>query len=138
MKKLLFILLTFFIITGMGGLGGNDEENKLPKTPENFVITLTDTEGYTAKLSQVSIADGLYLSGNIGRGKHIINFSEIKKVQINQIDEKNVEAKISFADGTSVNLITNGKNKLKGKSKYGVFVIALKDVKEISFIGKEK
>lgn len=138
MKKLLFFVFVFFVISGMGGIGGNDEENKLPKIPENFMVTITDTDGYTARLSQVSIADGLFFSGSIGKGKHVINFSEIKKVNINQIDEKSVEANISFNDGTSVSLITNGKSKLKGKSKYGVFIITLKDVKEINFLGKEK
>lgn len=136
MKKLLFLSLVFFVLTGMGGFGGEDE-TKLPKTLENYSISLLDTEGYTAKLSQASISDGLYLSGSIGKGKHIINFSEIKKIVITPINDKEVQAKVLFKDGTEVNLLTNAKYKLKGKSKYGVFTIALKDVSEITFLGKE-
>jgi len=136
MKKLFFLVIAFFIITGMGGLGGEDE-TKLPKTPENFMISLLDTEGYSAKLSHVSISEGLYLSGNIGKGKHIINFNEIKKIVINPINDKEIQAKVYFKDGTETVISTNGKYKLKGRSKYGIFIIELKDVKEINFLGKE-
>ncbi len=133
MKRLIYIVLVFLILTGMGGIGGEDE-SKLPRVTENYTISLTDADGYTAKLSQVSISEGLFLSGNIGKGKHIVNFSEIQKINLEPINEKEVEATVYFNDGTSTKLITNGKSKLKGKSKYGIFIISLRDVKEIKFL----
>lgn len=135
MRRILLFLLLFLFVAGMGGFGG-EEENKLPKTPENFAVSLVDTEGYTVRLTEVSIADNIYLSGTIGKGRHAINFDEIKKIEFDQIDEKSVKANITLTDGSKINLILNGKSKLKGKSKYGIYTIALKDIKEINFLGK--
>lgn len=136
MKKFVFLFFLFLLLTGMGGLGV-DGENKLPKVTEKYAISLTDMEGYTTKLTEVSLNDNVYISGFVGKGKHVIGFNEIKKIVISPLNEKDVEVKIYFKDGNANTIITNGKSTLKGKSKYGVFIINLKDIKEITFLGKE-
>jgi hypothetical protein len=134
MKKLAVLLFVFICVTGFGGLG--EDENKLPKTSENYKITVKDTEGYTANLTQVSVAGGIYLTGNAGKGKHIINFVDIKKITVMPFDEKYIEATIEFRDGNQIKLTTDGKKQLKGKSKYGVYTIPLSDIREINFMEK--
>lgn len=134
MKKYAVILLIFICATGFGGLA--EDENKLPKTSENYKIVVTDSEGYAANLTQVSVAGGIYLAGNVGKGKHVINFSDIKRITIKPVDDKYVEAAIQFKDDSRMNLTTEGRKQLKGKSKYGVYTIPFSDIREIAFLEK--
>lgn len=137
MKRFLFLLLFFIITTGMGNITG-DDGNKLPKVMINYRATVTDTDGYTVALSQVSIAESIYFSGSIGKGKQTIDFGNVKKATIKEISEKEVEVTIYFKDEQSLTIIAEGKSKLKGKSKYGIYTIPLKDIREIKFLEKDK
>lgn len=136
MKKFSFLLLFFIITAGMGNITG-DDGNKLPKVTINYRVNVTDADGYTVSLSQVSIAESIYFSGNIGKGKHTIDFDNIKKTTIREISEKEVEVTVYFKDDQSLKLVVGGNSKLKGKSKYGIYTIPLKDIREIKFLGKE-
>lgn len=133
MKKIFLILCLFFLVCGFGIFP--EDENKLPNLITNYRLQLTDTDGYSIELTNVSVNNLLYLSGKHSRGEIIIDFKNIDKVTFKSENEKNVEAIVYMKNNERLNVIMNGNLKLKGKSKYGIFSIMLKDIKEIKMLG---
>lgn len=131
MKKALLILIFLVLFMGLGGVG--DDDTKLPKLKENIKIALTDIEGYKVSLDNVSVSDLIYLAGRAGKGKQVVELNLIKKIDFKPISEKEVNAEIYLKNGERIKLILDGQQKLKGKSRFGVYSIKLKDIKEIVF-----
>ena len=117
---------------GLGGVG--DDEVKLPKLKENIKIELIDVEGYKIHLDNVSVSDLIYLSGNVGRGKQIVELNQIKKIDIKPVSDKEVSAELFMRSGEKLILTLQGQQKIKGKSRFGIYSIKLLDVREINFL----
>lgn len=130
--KRLFLLFLFFLICGFSIFP--EDEDKLPAVVTNYRIQLTDTEGYSIELTNISINNLLYISGKYSKGDIIIDLKSVDKIIFKNIDEKNVEATVYLKNNEHLNVILNGNMKLKGKSKYGIFSIMLKDLKEIKIL----
>lgn len=130
-------MCVFFTVAGMGGIVG-DEANKLPKAVENFRVAVTDVDGYSTTISQVTIGESIFVAGAAGKGTHIIDFEQIQKATFLPAEEKMVSVTITFRDGTQLKLSADARKKLKGKSKYGIYSIPLAEVREIVFIEKLK
>ncbi|MCX7770192.1 MAG: hypothetical protein N2202_03820 [Proteobacteria bacterium] len=132
MRKL-FLLLLFFILCGFGIFP--EDENKLPDVVPNYKIQITDTDGYSIELTNVSINNLLYLSGKHSKADLVIDFKNIDKIIFKNLDEKNLSASVYMKNGENISLLIKGNLKLKGKSKYGIFSIALKDLRELKMLG---
>lgn len=132
MKKI-FLLCLFLLICGFGIFP--EDENKLPQVVTNYKILLTDLDGYSIELTNISINNLLYLSGKHSKGDIIIDFKNVDKIIFKNISEKNVSAEVYMKNNEHINILLNGNLKLKGKSKYGIFSIMLKDIKEIKILG---
>lgn len=132
MKKILLLCL-FLLICGFGTFP--EDENKLPQVVTNYKILLTDLDGYSIELTNISINNLLYLSGKHSKGDIIIDFKNVDKIIFKNISEKNVSAEVYMKNNEHINILLNGNLKLKGKSKYGIFSIMLKDIKEIKILG---
>jgi sporulation protein YlmC with PRC-barrel domain len=133
MKKFLLIVCFFCLLTGFGIFP--EDETKIPDVITNFKIILTDTDGYHIEVTNVTINSNLYLSGKYNKGDMIIPFKDIQKIIFNHISEKKSEAKIFLKNNETINVIIDNNLKLKGKSKYGIYSIPLKDVREIVITG---
>jgi len=132
MKKVFVICIFLFLFMGLGGVG--DDEVKLPKLKENIKIELIDVEGYKIHLDNVSVSDLIYLSGNVGRGKQIVELNQIKKIDIKPVSDKEVSAELFMRSGEKLILTLQGQQKIKGKSRFGIYSIKLLDVREINFL----
>jgi hypothetical protein len=132
MRKL--ILLMFFLFLCGFGIFPEDE-SKLPDVITNYKMKITDTEGYSIELTNVSINNLLYISGKHSKANVIVDFRNVEKIIFKNGDEKNVEAVVYTKNSESIKMMINGNLKLRGKSKYGIFSIMLKDIKEIRVLG---
>lgn len=133
MKKFFLLIFLFFLVCGFGIFP--EDENKLPQVVTNYKIILTDLDGYSIELTNISINNLLYLSGKQSKGDIIIDFKNIDKIIFKNISEKNVSADVYMKNNEHINILLNGNHKLKGRSKYGIFSIMLKDIKEIKMLG---
>jgi len=133
MKKLLLILCFFCFLTGFGIFP--EDETKIPDVITNFKMTVTDTDGYHIEITNVTINNNLYLSGKYSKGDMVIPFKDVQKIIFNPLSEKKSEAKIFLRNNEMISVIIDNNLKLKGKSKYGVYSIPLKEVKEIDITG---
>ncbi len=130
-RRIIWFFL-FFILSGFSIFP--EDENKLPSVVANYRVQITDTEGYSMELTNVSINNLLYISGKHSKGDIIIDFKDVDKIIFKNVDEKKVEAAVYMKNNESLNVILNGNIKLKGKSKYGIFSIMLRDLKEIKIL----
>ncbi len=132
MKKIFVILCLSILFMGMGGI--NEDETKLPKLKENIRLEITDLDGYQIILENASIADHAYISGNAGRGKQIVELNKIRKVDIKPLSEKEVTAEIILKNNEVIKLTLNGNQKLKGRSRFGVYSVKVSDIKRVVFL----
>ncbi len=131
MRKIILIAILTLLFMGLGGVG--EDETKLPKLKENIKVELTDLEGYKVVIDNVSVSDLPYLSGRLSRGKQIVELTQIRKIELKALSEKEVKADLFLKNGEKIQIILQGQQKIKGRSSFGIFSIKLNDVKEIIF-----
>lgn len=134
MRKIFKLFILFVFITGFGFFP--DDEAKLPDVTANFSMKVTDREGYTIEIRNVTIGDALYISGRYSKGNLVVKFDEVEKIIFETNEGKFVDASVFLKNHEKLTLRLESNKKLKGKSKYGIYVISLGDVKEITDIKK--
>ncbi len=132
MKKFIVLFCVCTVLMGMGGVG--DDETKLPKLKDNIKLELTDTDGYKIILENASIAELAYIAGNAGRGKQIIELNRIRKIDVKPLSDKEVTAEITLKNNEIIRLVMNGQQRLKGKSRFGVYSIKISDIRQAVFL----
>lgn len=133
MKKFLFPLLFLIIVAGFGIFP--EDETKIPEVITNYKMQIIDTDGYSVEVTNVSINGAIYISGKYSKGNMVINFKDIDKIVFKQVSEKKSSAIIHLKNGDKIDLIVDNNLKLKGKSKLGIYNIAIKDIREIVVLG---
>ncbi len=124
-----FLVMAFIIpvLMGMSGLGGNQA-----KTVEMGVYDakILDTSNTTVKISWVNMDGKLMFKGFLGKGRIQIPFNNISYIDISKD-----EACIHLKDNKKLcGLKVNALSRIYGKTDYGNYQIALKDIKRIELI----
>ncbi len=137
MKKILapiVVLATFFLLMGMGGLGGPAEVGKVPTPEKNFNVRVADREGVQTSLSQFSQEGKIFLIGKRGDATVTIPFEKITQIQFQTLEGKDIQANVSLRGPETAAVKLEKQAKFYGKADFGTFEIAAKDLKSISFL----
>ncbi len=118
---------------GMGELDSSYPLNEIPTPEKDFSASITDNDGTTTHLSQVSIDGNIYIEGKRGKADIASEFSALKSISFEPGEKGTVKAVLEPANGDPFHISVEEKDYLYGKAKVGSFRIKLKDLKEISF-----
>lgn len=113
----------------MGSLGG-DVPSVIPKPARAFVFTVIDQQGVETRLRECSIEGSVHLTGQHGKGAVTIPFERIRVVRL-QAEGAELHARVELADGTTADLIVDGRKKCYGSMEYGYFQIELRDLERM-------
>jgi len=127
------VLATFLLLMGMGGMGGPAEVGKVPAPEKNFNVRVTDREGVQTSLSQFSQEGKIFLVGKRGDATITISFEKITQIQFETLGGKDVQVKVSLRGPEAVDVKMEKQAKFYGKTDFGTFEIAAKDLKSVSF-----
>ena len=137
MKRILapiILLATFFLLMGMGEMGGPAEVGKIPIPEKNFNVRVTDRQGVQTSLSQFSQDGKVFFVGKRGDATVTIPFEKITQIQFETLGGKDVQAKVSLRGQETADVKVEKLAKFYGKADFGTFAIAVKDLKSISFL----
>jgi len=143
MRKNLILsaLLIIPFIMGMG-MGGNNVSHKIPVPDRNFSATITDSQGVTTKVSQITFDGKTYLPGQRGNTNVTIPFEKISSVQVGKVGEdKKVSTVITLKAGGNLNITVDGKIPCYGSADFGNVQVEFKDIRKVEIggiVAKEK
>jgi hypothetical protein len=112
------------------GLLGGEAPGSIPKPARDFVFTVTDQQGVETRLRDFTIEGSLYLSGHHGKGKIAMPFERITAVRL-RAEGDELHARAELVDGTTADLVVDGRTKCYGRMDYGNFQIELRDVEKM-------
>jgi hypothetical protein len=137
MKRFLpsiIVLASFLFLMGMGQTGGSAPADKIPAPEKNFNARVTDREGVQTALSQFSQEGNVFLAGKRGGATVTVPFEKISQIQIQALEGKEVEARVSLRGQENIEIKLDKQAKFYGKADFGTFQIEAKDLKSISFL----
>jgi hypothetical protein len=130
----IILLATFFLLMGMGGMGGPGEIGKIPTPEKNFNVRVSDREGVQTSLSQFSQEGKVFLFGKRGEATVTVPFEKITQIQFETLEGNDVQAKMSLRGAETAEVKLEKSAKFYGKTDVGTFEIAAKNLKSISFL----
>ncbi len=138
MKKFFVILCMLFVmplVMGMGTISGGPT-HKIPTPATNFSATITDSQGVTTKVTQISFDGKVYLTGYRGNATVTVPFEKISSVQVGKPEEdKKVSVFVTLKEGGTLNLRVDGKMPCYGAADFGNVQIEFKDLKKVDIEG---
>ncbi len=129
-NRYLCTLLVVFImpfLMGMSGMGGNQGR---PGEIGVYDAKILDTSNTSVKISWVNIDGKFMFKGFLGKGRVQVPFSNILYIEISK-DEACIHLK---NNKQLCGLKINPLSRIYGKTDYGNYQIALKDIKRIELI----
>ena len=144
MKRLYTALLVVFaipFILGMGAGSGNIT-HKIPIPDKNFSATITDSEGISTRVSQISFDGRAYLTAARGSSTVTIPFEKVATIQIGKPEEnKKVSASITLKNGGTLNIVVEGGMPCYGVADFGNVKIEFRNIRKVEIheaVPKEK
>lgn len=131
---ILSIMLVIPLIMGMGAGGG--VKHKIPTPDKNYSATITDSEGVTTKVTQISFDGKTYLTGYRGNSTVTVPFEKIASVQVGKTEEeKKYSVFVSLKAGGGLNIKVEGKTLCYGSADFGNIQIEFKDLRKVEIHG---
>lgn len=134
-KKILapiLLILCFFMLTGMSGLGGAEGPTRIPTPEKNFSVTIIDMADVHTKATMFTIGGYTHFFGRKGKGQLAVPFEKIKRVDFS-MKPNGLKVLIRLRDGNSVMLSASKSQECFGKTPLGNFKIVMEDIKTIKF-----
>ncbi|HBO84403.1 MAG: hypothetical protein A2073_07765 [Deltaproteobacteria bacterium GWC2_42_11] len=126
----LFVITIWVILTGMG----QSPQNEVPKPEIRFNATITDDQGISTKLQEISWEGKVYLMGTRGRGTVSIPFEKVKRVVfLGEARGGKKDAQVTLRNGEVVAITFDDENRFYGTTSFGNYRIQARNVKEILF-----
>jgi len=121
----------------MSGFGGGDEDQvEVPAAAQLWNATVTDSTLTDTDLTEFSFDGYTHLQGTLGAGTISIKFDEVAKVDVVETETKSkMLFLVTLKNGTIKKIGVDGSTPLYGKTSFGAYKIAVKDVRKIVFTG---
>lgn len=131
MSALAFAVVALLSMPGLGG--GDDEGIEVPVAKELWSVTLTDSTLTETPLTEFSWDGYTHVQGTLGAGTIAIKFDEIAFIDFEPTEKNKSLAIVKLKSGPMKKIGVDGRVNVYGKTGFGNFKIALKDVKKIVF-----
>ncbi len=127
------VILSFWFLMGMGGLGGSVPVEKIPEPSKKFSAVVVDRQGVKTTLGQFSYEGKVFIAGKRGSAEVATPFEIISQVQFKKEEGNDVWVEIRLRDSKLVEIRLDKRSKFYGKAEFGTFQIEAKDLLSINF-----
>jgi len=124
------ILVSFILLTAMGGTGGFE---RAPRVEKNFTVVVTDASGVKIDGERFSWEGRLHFAGYKGMAQVTIPFEKLKELTIGQKVEHKVTVTALFLDGTESSFDIDAKSRCFGEATFGSFMLQMDEIKSVAF-----
>ena len=128
---LAIILVSFLLLTAMGGKGGGFE--RAPRVDKNFSVTVTDASGNKINGEKFSWEGRVHFAGYFGMASITVPFEKIKELSIGEKKEKKVKVAAKLKDGTDTVFEIDADSRCYGEAPFGSFMLTMEEMKAVSF-----
>ncbi len=139
LKRASFAVLAFalfILLTAMGGKGGGFE--RAPRVDKNFSVVIMDASGNKISGEKFSWEGRTRFSGYMGLAEVNLPFDRLKDVKVGERKEKKVRVTAHLTDGSEVAFDVDADSRCYGEAGFGSFMLALDEIREISFTGMKE
>jgi hypothetical protein len=126
---IILLLAAWLALCGMGLFPEGPVE--VPKTKDNFSVTIHDTSGVSTRLTRFSIDGETFLPARRGQGSLTIPFERIEEMTF-----QDGKATVKVKDGQPVEVSIDRRLTANGLSDYGPYRITLKEVRRVVVHGQ--
>jgi len=127
-----FWSVSAFFTLGMGGFGGSQVVNKIPKPDRPFHVQIIDSEDVSYEVDEFSV-DGLtFAPVMLGKAEMAIDFGKIKTLSFRLRDDK-IEAIVEYKNGNLKNVTVDPNVRFYGRTPWGNMRLSARDIREIRF-----
>lgn len=130
MSYAFIIIVTFILLTAMGGTGGFE---RAPRVEKNFNVVVIDSSGVKIDGDQFSWEGRLHFEGYKGMAQVVIPFEKLKELTIGQEVERKVRVTALFWDGTESTFDIDAKSRCFGEASFGSFMLQMEEIKSVAF-----
>jgi hypothetical protein len=124
------IIVTFILLTAMGGTGGFE---RAPRVEKSFNVVVTDATGSKIDGDQFSWEGRLHFDGYKGMAQVTIPFEKLKELTVGQKGERNITVTALFWDGTQASFDVDAKSRCFGEASFGSFMLQMDEIKSVAF-----
>lgn len=125
------ILVSFFLLTAMGGKGGGFE--RAPRVEKNFSVTVTDAGGNKIKGEKFSWEGRIHFAGYLGMASVTIPFDRIKDLTVGEKKERKVKVTAHLQDGSETVFEIDADSRCFGEAPFGSFMLTMEEIQAIQF-----
>ncbi len=123
--KILMVGLCAICLMGMSGFGATSEPQ-----PSNYRAEITDTGERSLSVSSATIDGHTVLKGKLGKGRIQVPFETIERIDF----DKNRATIQIRGNAQRLTVEVNGFSQLTGRTAFGTYQIALKDLKRLHLV----
>jgi hypothetical protein len=135
-RKLTAMILVgclWLLLVGMGSNGGELQGPiQIPTPDKRFVVTLTDRDAVTTRLTYFSNEGMVFFAGTLGRGQVALAFDRIKAIAFH-FQGKKLLATAELKNNQRLTFAVDRKLRVMGRVSYGNYRIDLGNVRRIVF-----
>jgi hypothetical protein len=125
------MIMTFMLLTAMGGKGGGFE--RAPRVDKNFNVTVTDVSGNKITGEKFSWEGRIHFAGYLGMASVTIPFEKIKEISVGEKREKKVKVTAKLKDGGETVFDIEADSRCYGEAPFGSFMLTMEEIKAVSF-----
>jgi hypothetical protein len=125
------MIMTFMLLTAMGGKGGGFE--RAPRVDKNFNVTVTDVSGNKITGEKFSWEGRIHFAGYLGMASVTIPFEKIKEISVGEKREKKVKVTAKLKDGGETIFDIEADSRCYGEAPFGSFMLTMEEIKAVSF-----
>ncbi len=131
LSSLAFLLISFLLLTAMGGKGGGFEH--APRVDKNFRVTVTDVSGNKISGEKFSWEGRVHFAGSLGMANVNVPFERIKEITIGEKKEKKVKVTAKLQDGGETVFEMDADSRCYGEAPFGSFMLTMEEIRSIAF-----
>jgi hypothetical protein len=131
LATLVLVLMSFALLTAMGGKGGGFE--RAPRVEKNFSVTVTDVSGNVIHGDKFSWEGRVHFAGYLGAADVNIPFDRIKGITVGEKKERNIKVTARLRDGGETVFEIEADSRCYGEAPFGSFMLTMEEIHSVAF-----
>jgi hypothetical protein len=126
-----FLLLSFLLLTAMGGKGAGFE--RAPRVDKNFAVTVTDVSGNKIEGDHFSWEGRTHFAATLGVTDINVPFERVKEITVGEKRAKKVKVTAKLRDGGETVFEIDADSRCYGEASFGSFMLLMEEIQSVVF-----
>ena len=125
------VLLSFVLLTAMGGKGAGFEH--APRVEKNFSVVVTDVSGNEIKGEKFSWEGRIHFAGTLGAANVNVPFDRLKEISVGSKKDRKVKITAKLRDGGETVFDIDADSRCFGEAPFGSFMLTMEEIRSVDF-----